>query len=110
VQRVIDHDLGRFSCVSNTYYTYDAKARLLARAGRAEEAMRALEHGISAMRSTRDSPHYAYGLFSRGELKRALGIEAETAEPDFRWALRRARRLGMKPLEAECERALNVAG
>jgi hypothetical protein len=61
------------------------------------------------MRSTRDSPHYAYGLFSRGELKRTLGIEAETAESDFRWALRRARRLGMRPLEAECEQALNVA-
>jgi class 3 adenylate cyclase/tetratricopeptide (TPR) repeat protein len=109
-QRVIDHDLGRFSCVSGTYYTYDAKARLLARAGRADEALRALEHGISAMRSTRDAPHYAYGLFSRGELKRALGIEAERAESDFRWALRRARRLGMKPLEAACERALHVAG
>ena len=109
VQRVIDDDLGRFCCVAGTYYTYDAKARLLARAGRAEEAMRALEHGISAMRSTRDSPHFAWGLFSRGELKRALGIGAETAEADFRWALRRAKRLGMRPLEAECEQALNVA-
>jgi class 3 adenylate cyclase/tetratricopeptide (TPR) repeat protein len=109
VQRVIDRDLGRFCCVAGTYYTYDAKARLLARAGRAEEALRALEHGVSAMRSTRDSPHFAYGLFTRGELKRALGIEVETAEPDFRWARRRARRLGMTPLEAACEQALNVA-
>jgi hypothetical protein len=72
--------------------------------------MQALEHGVSAMRSTRDSPHYAYGLFSRGELKRALGIEAETAELDFRWALRRARRLGMGPLEADCERVIHAAG
>ena len=109
VQRVIDHDLGRFCCVPGTFYTYDAQARLLARAGRADEAMRALEHGISAMLSTRDSPHYAWGLASRGELKRALGIEVDTAEADFRWALRRARRLGMRPLEFECERALNAA-
>ncbi|HEY2356052.1 MAG TPA: AAA family ATPase, partial [Phenylobacterium sp.] len=108
VQRVIDHDLGRFSCVSNTYYTYDAKARLLARAGRADEALRTLDHGISAMRSTRDSPHYAYGLFSRGELKRALGVQTDTAESDFLWALRRARRHGMNPLQADCERALNA--
>jgi hypothetical protein len=70
--------------------------------------MRALELGVSAMRSTRDSPHYAYGLFSRGELKQALGVEVETAEADFQWALRRARRLGMKPLEAACERALDA--
>jgi class 3 adenylate cyclase/tetratricopeptide (TPR) repeat protein len=110
VQRVIDQDLGRYCCVAGTYYTYDAKARLLARAGRADEAMRALEHGIAAMRSTRDSPHFAYGLFSRGELKRTLGVEVETAESDFRWALRRARRLGMKPLEADCGRALNATG
>jgi class 3 adenylate cyclase/tetratricopeptide (TPR) repeat protein len=109
VQRAIDYDLGRFCCVAGTYYTYEAKARLLARAGRAAEAMQALEHAVSAMLSTRDSPHYAYGLFSRGELKRTLGIEVETAERDFRWALRRARRLGMRPLQADCEQALNVA-
>lgn len=107
VQRVIDHDLGRYCCLAGTYYTYDAMARLLARAGRAEEAMQALEHGVSVMRTTRDPPHYAYGLYSRGELKRALGFEVETADRDFRWALRRARQLGMKHLEAECGRALN---
>jgi class 3 adenylate cyclase/tetratricopeptide (TPR) repeat protein len=108
-QRVIDNDLGRFSCVSGTYYTYDAKARLLARAGRAEEAMLALERGVSAMRSTRDATHFGYALFSRGELKRALGVDVETAETDFRWALRRAKRLGMKALEAQCLQALNAA-
>jgi hypothetical protein len=71
--------------------------------------MRALDHAIAAVRSTRDSPHYAYGLFSRGELKRTLGIEIETADRDFRAALRRAKRMGMRPLEADCERALNAA-
>jgi tetratricopeptide (TPR) repeat protein len=110
VQRVIDHDLGRFCCVSGTYYTYEAKAWLLARSGRAEEAMRALEHGISVTRHTGDAPHHAYGQFSRGALKRALGLDVETAEADFRWALRRARRLGMKALEADCERALDAVG
>jgi tetratricopeptide (TPR) repeat protein len=109
-QRVIDHELGRYGCLAGTYYVYDAKARLLANAGRADAAMQALEHGIAAMRTTRDRPHYAFGLFTRGELKRALGVEADTAVQDFRWALRRARRLGMRPLEAECGRALDAAG
>lgn len=108
VQRVLDRDLLRYCVVAGAYYVYDANASLLARAGRAEEALRALEHGISAMLSTRDAPHYAYGLFSRGELKRDLGVEVETADADFQWALRRARRLGMKHLEAECGRALDV--
>jgi hypothetical protein len=72
--------------------------------------MRALEHGISVTRHTGDAPHHAYGQFSRGALKRALGLDVETAEADFRWALRRARRLGMKALEADCERALDAVG
>jgi class 3 adenylate cyclase/tetratricopeptide (TPR) repeat protein len=109
IQRVIDHDLCRFCCVAGAFYTYESQARLLARAGRASDAMRALDHAIAAVRSTRDSPHYAYGLFSRGELKRTLGIEIETADRDFRAALRRAKRMGMRPLEADCERALNAA-
>ena len=110
IQRVIDDDLGRYGCVSGTYYTYEAKARLLARTGRAEEAMSALDHAISVTRDICDAPHYAYGLFSRGELKRTLGVEVKTAEADFRWARRRARRLGMKALEADCGRALDATG
>jgi class 3 adenylate cyclase/tetratricopeptide (TPR) repeat protein len=106
VQRVIDNDLGRFGCVSGTYFTYEARAWLLAHAGRADEAMSALEHGISAAVSAVDPPHYAYGLFTRGELKRTLGIDVDTADIDIRWALRRARRLGMRALEADCERVL----
>jgi class 3 adenylate cyclase/tetratricopeptide (TPR) repeat protein len=110
IQRVIDQDLGRFGCVAGTYYTYEASAWLLAHTGRGREALRALDHGISAACTAVDPPHYAYGLFARGALKRAVGIEIETAQRDFRWSLGRAKRLRMKSLQADCEGALHAPG
>jgi tetratricopeptide (TPR) repeat protein len=108
VRRVIDFDLGQHCCIPSSYYVYDANARLLAAAGRGAEAMEAITHAVSLVCATRDPVHYAYALFSRAELSAALGGDAAQAERDYRWALRRARKIGMRNLQADCERALDV--
>lgn len=109
IQRVVDRDLDRLCVVPGRFYLHDARARVLARAGRREEAIRAIDHGVRAVRDAHDAPHYAYGLFSRAALHREFGAEPQAAERDLRWALRRAKRLGMSALQADCERALDAA-
>ncbi len=108
IQRALELDLGRYCCVPSSYYIHDTHARLLARAGRREEALQAAEQAVRFVWATRDPLHYAYAIFTRGEVKQAVGIRSDSFRDDFRWALRRARKLGMRPLEAQCERALHA--
>jgi class 3 adenylate cyclase/tetratricopeptide (TPR) repeat protein len=107
VQRVIELDLGRHCSISASYYVYDANARLLAAAGRAGEAMDVAEQAVRLMRDTHDPPHYAYAVFTRAELKSALKIDPEGCARDYRWAMRRAERLGMGHLVDQCGKALS---
>jgi len=110
VQRAIELDLGRYCGVAGAYYVQDANARVLASVGRSREAMAEVDRAVATVLSVQDPVHYAYALFSRGELKLNLDIDRDTAAQDILWARRRARRLGMTHLEAECERALHVCG
>lgn len=108
IQRAIELDLGRYCCVPSSYYIYDTYARLLARGGRREEALQAVEQAVRFVWATRDPLHYAYAIFTRGQVKQAVGVGSDSFRRDFRWALRRAHKLGMRPLEAKCERALHA--
>ena len=91
VQNAIELDLGRYCCVPSSYYIYDTHARLLARAGRREEALQAAEQAVRFVWATRDPLHYAYAVFTRGEVKQAVGVRSNSLRHDFRSALRRAR-------------------
>ena len=70
VQHAIDLDLGRYCCVPSSYYVYDTRARLLARDGLREEALQAADQAVRFVFATRDPLHYAYAVFTRGEVKR----------------------------------------
>ena len=110
VRRAIDLDLGKYCCVPASFYVHDAHARLLVAEGRPDDALQASEQAVEFVWATRDPLHYAYAVFARGEVKAAVGETREAVRRDFDWALRRAVKLGMRPLEAQCRRALHDLG
>jgi class 3 adenylate cyclase/tetratricopeptide (TPR) repeat protein len=110
VRRALDLDLGKYCCVPGSFYVYDAHAQLLARDGEVEAALEAADRAVRFVWETRDPLHYAYAVFARAEVKAAVGAGREAVLHDCRWALRRAVKLGMRPLEAECRRVLHELG
>jgi class 3 adenylate cyclase/tetratricopeptide (TPR) repeat protein len=110
VQRAIELDLGRYAATPGSYYVYDSHAHILAGDGRGAEAMQAIEQAARFMLETRDPTHYAYALYSRAELVAALGGDRDVSRRNYAQARRRARRLGMRRLEAECQQALDALG
>lgn len=109
ISRSLEEDLGSYCGVIGSYYVYDAYARLLARAGRREEALLAADRAVEFSLETRDPVHYAYGAFTRLQVQKQFGAEPSALRCGFQAVRRRARRLGMKPLLAQCERALGNA-
>jgi hypothetical protein len=88
---------------------YGVHARLLARQGRRRQALEAADQAVRFVWETRDPLHYAYAVFARAQVKAAVG-DGRGALRDCRWALRRAVKLGMRPLEAQCREMLDDIG
>ncbi len=102
-----ERNLGRNGYLPSHYYVYDTRAKLLARDGDYEEALRVIDHGVRTMARARDPVHMAYAAFAQADLKRRAGRDRSEWRKELEHTLRRARRMELIPLQLDCERALS---